>query len=260
LLGALSLLFPVSLVAQENPNAAANQTAAQAANKTANNAADKTPVSLPPAVAEAVDFKRDIAPIFREHCDSCHGAKQQKGGLRLDQKAAALRGGDNYAPAIIPRKSADSPLVRMVAGLEDGMEMPAQGNPLTARQIGLLRAWIDGGAEWPDDGIADQDARRQHWAWQPIVRPAVPVLPAGPSGPANPGASWVRNPIDSFILKQLEQQQLAPSPPADLSTLARRVMFTLTGLPPAPDEVAELLSVAETAAGDDSLSNGRPVG
>ena len=236
LLAALCLLLPGSLVAQESPGQAVRK------------AADKTPANLPPAVAEPVDFKRDVAPIFREHCESCHGAKQQKGGLRLDQKAAALRGGDNYAPAIIPRKSSDSPLIRMVAGLEQGMEMPAQGNPLTARQIGLLRAWIDGGAEWPDDGVADHDARRRHWAWQPVVRPAVP---------ANSNSSWVRNPIDAFVLEQLQQQQLAPSPPADLSTLARRVLFTLTGLPPAPDEVAELLSVGEEAAGADAMSSGR---
>ncbi|MFM9115018.1 MAG: DUF1549 domain-containing protein [Planctomycetota bacterium] len=195
---------------------------------------------LPAAVTDAVDFRRDIEPIFRDHCLSCHGTKQQKGGFRLDQKSAAMRGGDSFSPAIIPRKSAASPLVRMVAGLEEGFEMPAQGDRLTARQISVLRGWIDQGASWPDDAAGDVDPRRQHWAWQPIRRPSVPTkTPTGHE-------AWGRNPIDAFILAQLSAQNLTPSPAADLPTLARRVLFTLTGLPPSPDEVASWIDLDAT--------------
>ena len=62
-----------------------------------------------------IDFARDVRPIFAEHCYQCHGAKKQEGGLRLDRKAAALKGGDNHAPAIIPGKSGESPLWKFVA-------------------------------------------------------------------------------------------------------------------------------------------------
>ncbi|MFM9068519.1 MAG: PSD1 and planctomycete cytochrome C domain-containing protein [Planctomycetota bacterium] len=195
---------------------------------------------LPAAVTDAVEFRPDIDPIVRDHCLSCHGTKQQKGGFRLDQKSAAMRGGDSFSPAIIPRKSAASPLVRMVAGLEEGFEMPAQGDRLTARQISLLRGWIDQGASWPDDAAGDVDPRRQHWAWQPIRRPSVPTkTPTGHE-------AWGRNPIDAFILAQLSAQNLTPSPAADLPTLARRVLFTLTVLPPSPNEVVSWIDLDAT--------------
>ncbi|MBC8001851.1 MAG: hypothetical protein H7X97_04605, partial [Opitutaceae bacterium] len=89
------------------------------------NAADHP--SLPPAASREIDFVRDIQPIFRARCYSCHDGKKQRGELRLDVKSAALKGGESHAPAIVPGKSADSPLVRFVAGLEEGMLMPPEG-------------------------------------------------------------------------------------------------------------------------------------
>src|SRR5262245_29421642 len=106
--------------------------------------------TLPPAAVRMVDFVQDIQPIFKSHCYSCHDAGKQRSGFRLDLKSAAWKGGEIYSPAIVPGKSADSPLIRLVAGLEDGLLMPPEGKRLSAEQIGLLRAWIDQGATWPD--------------------------------------------------------------------------------------------------------------
>ncbi len=173
--------------------------------------------ALPPAAERAVDFAKDIAPIFEKNCGKCHGAEKQKGGFRLDIKDRALHGGDNYAPNILPGKSAESPLIRFVAGLDPDMQMPSKGDPLTAAQIGVLRAWIDQGAAWPDDGA--NDPRKTHWAFQPVPRPA---LTTG---------------IDSFISAKLSEKGLALSPEADRRTLIRRVSFDVLGLPPTPEEI-----------------------
>src|SRR5258708_22491422 len=96
-----------------------------------------------------IDFVRQVQPIFEKNCFKCHGPEKQKGGLRLDVKAAALKGGDEHAPAIKPGNSAESSLIRFVAGLDPDLKMPPKGDPLSAEQIELLRAWIDQGANWP---------------------------------------------------------------------------------------------------------------
>ncbi len=193
--------------------------------------------TLPPAATREVDFVRDIQPIFKSRCYSCHDGAKQRGGLRLDVKSAALKGGESYAPAIVPGKSADSPLVRFVAGQEDGLLMPPEGDRLTAAQIGLLRAWIDQGAKWPDSA-AGADDPASHWSFRPVQRPDVP----------NVANRWARSPVDAFIIQRLSPRKtndgdsapsLDPSPDADRVTLIRRLSFDLLGLPPSPDEVAE---------------------
>jgi mono/diheme cytochrome c family protein len=105
---------------------------------------------LPPALTRPVDFVREVRPIFEAHCLKCHDANKQRGGLRLDDKESALKGGENYAPSIKPKNSAESPLIHFVAGAVEEMQMPPKGEPLSAEQIGLLRAWIDQGASWPE--------------------------------------------------------------------------------------------------------------
>src|SRR5436190_5176925 len=111
---------------------------------------------LPPPAETKVDFARDIKPLFDRSCIQCHGPEKAKSGFRLDNREAALRGGDN-GKAILPGDSANSPLVLVVAGLHPDIErMPpkGKGDPLTAEEISLLRAWIDQGAEWPEAAIA----------------------------------------------------------------------------------------------------------
>ena len=95
-----------------------------------------------------VDFTKDVQPILKKSCQTCHGAEKPKGEYRLDSRASALKGGENYTPAIKPGDSAGSPLIHLVAGLVPDSKMPAKGDPLTVEQIGLLRAWIDQGAKW----------------------------------------------------------------------------------------------------------------
>ncbi|MEO7652754.1 MAG: PSD1 and planctomycete cytochrome C domain-containing protein [Bryobacteraceae bacterium] len=182
--------------------------------------------------AEPVDFVRDVAPVLEQRCHACHGARTQMSGLRLDERASALKGG-NSGPVLVPGKSAESKLIRMIAGLEDKKIMPPAGPRLTTREVALMRAWIDQGAKWPDvtPTLAKKAAGPTHWAFQPIARPK----------PPRTHEAWARNPIDQFILSHLERENIEPSPEAGRRTLIRRVTFDLTGLPPDPADIAAFL-------------------
>jgi mono/diheme cytochrome c family protein len=96
-----------------------------------------------------IDFTQQIAPLFQKHCYQCHGPEKQKNGLRLDQREAALKGGD-LGQAIVPGQSNKSPLYRYVAGLEPDSIMPPKGPRLTREEVALLQNWIDEGAKWPE--------------------------------------------------------------------------------------------------------------
>ncbi len=185
-----------------------------------------------PPVDRPSDFDRDVRPILAERCYACHGPSKQKGGLRLDRKPAAFKGGDSGS-VIVPGKANDSLVVRLTAGLEEDRVMPPKGERLTSQQVAVLRAWIDQGAEWP--GTDGGEDGRDWWSLRPLNRPAVPVLAAG----ARAGA---RNPIDAFVRAKLREKGLAPSPEADRRTLARRLYFDLIGLPPTPEELDAFVS------------------
>ena len=187
-------------------------------------AATSSAQDLPPAAKTKIDFARDIEPLLARRCFVCHGAAQQMSGLRLDSKDAALKGGASGVD-IKPGNSAESRLIRLVAGLEK-KPMPPVGARLTADEVGLLRAWIDQGVEW--------SARNStHWSFQKIRRPAVPAVR---------NREWPRNPIDNFILARLESEGIAPSPEAGKLTLLRRLSLDLTGLPPTPEEERAFLA------------------
>ncbi len=198
--------------------------------------------TLPPPAAQRIEFVRDIEPLLARSCYGCHGAEKQENGLRWDVKSGALRGGTS-GPAIVPGKSAESRMIHLVAGLEKGLIMPQKGERLTPAEIGLLRAWIDQGANWPDglNPIAKADDKAKHWAFQPATRAPVPVVKH---------EQWVRNSIDRFILARLEQEKLSPSPEAERGTLIRRVTYDLIGLPPTPEEVQAFLADRSSAAYD----------
>lgn len=185
--------------------------------------------ALPPAAGRRVDFVADIQPLLVSRCLACHGPEKQEGGLRFDRRDAALQGGDS-GRSIVPGNSAESLLVKLVAGLEPGRRMPAEGEPLSAEEIGVLRAWIDQGADWPQ---GDLDPRRLHWAYQPLRSPPIPQV----SRP-----DWVHNPIDAFMLAKLDEKGLTPSPQAERRILIRRLSFDLVGLPPTPEEIAAFVS------------------
>jgi len=178
---------------------------------------------LPPASSSTVDFARDIAPLLADRCASCHGARKQESGLRLDNPRDALKGGE-HGSLLVPGNSADSLLVAVVSGAHSELAaMPKKGEKLTAEQIGLLRAWVDQGAEWPESAALDATAaaRRDHWAWKAPVRPAPPAL---------------GNAVDAFVQAKLSASGLKPSSEADRITLLRRLHLDLTGLPPTPEE------------------------
>lgn len=194
--------------------------------------------TLPPAVTRTVDFAVDIQPVFVKHCYSCHGPEKQRADLRWDDKASALGSGDN-GPHLVPGKSAESRMIHLVVGLEPDSIMPPKGEPLSAAEIGLLRAWIDQGANWPETGESAEAAKRNHWAFKPPLRPAVPEVR---------NKKWSRNPIDHFILARLEQEKLKPSAEADHVTLIRRLTLDLTGLPPTIAEVDAFLADKKSGA------------
>lgn len=188
---------------------------------------------IPPALERPVGFVEDIQPIFASACYDCHGPAKQKGGLRLDARSAALRGGDS-GTAIVPGNGAGSLLVHAVAGVSEALEqMPQEADPLSSEQIALIRTWIDQGAEWPDSAAGDGEVVSSHWAFKAPVRPEVPNV----SRP-----EWVRTPIDAFILAKLEQEGLAPSPEAAKIKLLRRVSLDLIGLPPTIAEIDAFLA------------------
>jgi hypothetical protein len=190
--------------------------------------------SPPPASTQKIDFSKDIQPILSANCYECHGPEKQKAGLRLDQKQAALKGGDT-GPLLIPGKSSESLLIQAVTGTKtDLAQMPKKKDPLTAEQIGSLRAWIDQGADWPEMALATKAKDfGKHWAFKAPVRPKTPEIK---------NKRLVRNPIDAFVLAKLEKEKLKPAPEADKVTLLRRLCLDLTGLPPTISEVDAFLS------------------
>lgn len=104
---------------------------------------------LPKPVKRKVNFEKDIEPILDKHCYECHGPDRQRGGLRLDERDAALRGSEE-GKVIIPGKSDESVLIHLVAETDKGDVMPPKGKALSDKQLALLRAWIDQGAKYND--------------------------------------------------------------------------------------------------------------
>lgn len=157
------------------------------------------------------EYNRDIRPILAENCFSCHGpdSAARKAQLRLDQRDAAIK-----AEAIVPGSPEKSALVQRICASDPKEIMPPAKTlkKLSAAQKDLLKRWIAAGAPY-----------QAHWSFITPKRPPVPVV-------KNP--KWVRNPVDAFILAQLEGVGLQPAPEADRRTLARRVSLDLTGLPP----------------------------
>ena len=192
-------------------------------------------VAATPASPESIEhFEKQIRPLLVEHCQKCHGAKKQEGGLRLDSREALLKGGEN-GPVVVPGTPGESRLITAVGYADKDLQMPPD-EQLPAAAVALLTAWVRQGAPWPvadaktaDHAAATLAAWRQHWAAQPIRPQTLPAVR---------NSAWVASPVDAFILARLEQNGLAPSPPADRRTLLRRATFDLIGLPPTLAEIA----------------------
>ncbi len=196
--------------------------------------------ALAPGARAAVDFDREVRPILSDTCFRCHGPDEsgRKAKLRLDTAEGSRREKDGVRP-VVPGKSAQSELIFRVTSTEDDEVMPPPSSKLarlTPQQIDTLRRWIDEGAEY-----------RGHWAFERLKPVAVPA-PEDPEtaqkGEAEkPDAPAVAlaalpHPIDAFVQARLASAGRRLQPEADPATLIRRVSFDLTGLPPAPGEIA----------------------
>ena len=194
----------------------------------------QAPAAGPAPAQPAVDFAKDIQPIFEKHCAECHGRSKARAQLRLHSPEWIRKGGQS-GPAVVPGDSHSSELMRRVLEPNDDDRMPLDADPLPAETIAQLRAWIDQGAQMPA-GNAAAAAIDEHWAYKKPVRPEPPAVSQ---------MGWPRNPIDRFVLARLEREQLTPSPEASRATLLRRVSLDLIGLPPTPAELDAFL--ADTA-------------
>jgi Protein of unknown function (DUF1553)/Protein of unknown function (DUF1549)/Planctomycete cytochrome C len=179
----------------------------------------------------AVDFKRDVKPVLSNNCYHCHGpdSGNRMAGLRLDQKEG-LFGTTRQGIVVVPGKAADSLLYRRISQQKPALRMPPpySHKSLTDSEVETIRLWIDQGAEW-----------KEHWSFSVPVRSAIPSV-------SNP--SWVRNPIDNFVLARLDREKLIPAVEADKARLLRRLSFDLTGLPPAPEDLEKFSNDSKAGA------------
>ncbi len=168
------------------------------------------------ALAEPIDFSKQIRPILSENCFFCHGPddKKREADLRLDDEAAAKKNNDGVI-AVVPGDPEKSALIQRIVSTDpdEVMPPPKQHKTISPVQVALLKDWIKQGAKWG-----------KHWSYEKVVRPAVPA-----------GA---KNPVDAFLAQRLKKEGLSFSPAADRATLIRRVALDLTGLPPRLEELA----------------------
>jgi hypothetical protein len=196
-----------------------------------------------------VSFSKDVAPILTERCMQCHGREPLMAHLDLRTREGALKGAQ-HGPVVDPGNAAGSHLYRHLTG-QELPRMPL-GGQLPDAEIAVIKNWIDSGAEW-DNGVTlgpgagptgsgekkFSDQQRRYWAFQKVVKPAVPTVKDG---------DWARNPVDAFIMARLQEKNLRPNPPADKITLLRRATLDLIGLPPTPEEAQSFLADASPDA------------
>ncbi len=173
---------------------------------------------------EPIQFNRDVRPILASACLRCHGLdeKARQADLRLDNSASVFeQHGEDKTAAIVAGKPEESLMWQRILSTDadEVMPPPDANRQLSAEEKDVLRKWIEQGANYQD-----------HWAFEPIARPNIPVVESAP-------ANWQSNPIDKFLAAAIQSQKLTPQPEADKSTLIRRVAFTLTGLPPTTGEI-----------------------
>lgn len=190
--------------------------------------------SKPAIDREQADFfERRVRPVLVSKCLACHGERKQESGLRLDSRAAVLRGGDG-GPVVAAGKAQNSRLIQAVRYDNDDLQMPPN-KKLADSEIASLIRWVQLGLPWPDTVSLrdDRSPTKPHWAFEALQRPVLPTTQDG---------GWARTAIDRFIAAKLEASGISPSPPADRRTFIRRAMFDLHGVPPTPDEVAAFVN------------------
>ena len=169
---------------------------------------------------EHVEFNREIRPILTKHCTACHGGVKEAGEISFIYRAKALGKGKSGEHPIVPGKPAESDMLRRIRSSDpdEVMPKPKHGPRLADAEITLIERWIRQGAEWQD-----------HWSFVPPKEAPVAEIS---------DEKWPSTPLDRFILQRLDRENLNPSPEASPAEWLRRVSFDLTGLPPAPEDLA----------------------
>ena len=182
---------------------------------------------------DRVDYARAVKPILAARCYACHGALKRKSGLRLDTVALMKQGGDDGA-AIVPGKTAESPLLARIS-VTGASRMPprSEGEPLKASEIAIIKAWIEQGANGPTDEKPEADPK-EHWAFKPVRRPPVPQI--------DNRQLPIVNPIDAFLSAKQQAAGVQMGREADRRVLLRRVYLDLIGLPPTREEQAAFVA------------------
>ncbi|MEE2713684.1 MAG: DUF1549 domain-containing protein [Planctomycetota bacterium] len=200
-------------------------------------------VSAQPPSADLDWFEKNVRPLLAENCFGCHGPKRQRAGLRVDHLSTILAGGANGAE-IVRGDPDKSRLIRAIRYEDVHLRMPPKGR-LPEKAIETLEEWVRRGAPWPDEpppiagASGDKPAfnlaqrRAAHWCWSELAKPAVPAVA---------DRSWVRQPLDAFVLARLEARGIRPAPEADRRVLIRRLSLALLGLPPSPNEVESFVN------------------
>ncbi len=186
-------------------------------------------------------FEKHVRPVLIAHCYECHAADEANGGLKVDSRPALLRGGDS-GPAVTPGEPEKSLLLEAIRYGNPDMQMPPQ-NRLAKAEVEAIEKWIRLGAPDPREETLSPETPKalglsiaegkEFWSFQPLQQHQPPTVQQ---------TDWPRNPVDHFLLAQLERQQLTPAPPADKRTLIRRATYDLIGLPPTPEEIADFLA------------------
>ncbi|PHX84731.1 MAG: hypothetical protein CK538_10480 [Opitutia bacterium] len=190
-------------------------------------------LTLPVSAAEElVTFNEHIRPILADNCFACHGsdAAHRKAKLRLDQFASATSDHNGFR-ALVPGDIANSEVWLRITSTDPDEIMPppdSHKSPLKPAQRELIKRWIEQGAVY-----------QNHWAFEPISRPAIPTNFSQHS-PLN--SQLPPNPLDPFILQKLARQKLSFAPEAPPTVIIRRLTLDLTGLPPTPAEIDAFLA------------------
>ena len=185
-------------------------------------------------------FETKVRPLLAAHCQDCHNADAQEGGVRLDRASGVFADlGDG--PVVAKGDAAGSRLMEVVAYDPADIQTPPDGK-LSEADAGVLRKWIADGAYWPEEaeeaaeegwprtpeGTIDfAAAAEKHWAYRPVADPPVPDV----------AGAEVRTSVDAFIAERLRNAGLEQNPLADRRTIIRRLSFDLIGLPPTFEEV-----------------------
>jgi hypothetical protein len=184
--------------------------------------------------ANASFFEAKVRPILADHCFRCHGPKKANNGLRLDSRAAILKGGDS-GPALVAGAPDKSLLIKAIRYADKDLKMPPDRKKLPADAIANLERWVKDGAPWPESATAKSEPTvdpKKHWAFQAVKAVEPPADPVG----------WASHPIDRFLAARWKEQGLKPVAFSDPRTLLRRATFDLIGLPPAPEEIDAFLA------------------